>query len=189
MKKTLLTFIFIFSCLSYIKAQTIDSLYENKDEDLLLSRIESLDSMSSKQIISAVKNWSGTSFANSQEVLVSETDNQLVFNYISDAMYSKMLGMTTPMSWYVRLVVQVKDGKIRLLYYDDGNTFRPSFSNSVGSIPSMPARSQKLKMCFKENGEVPKPYRNGLINFKNQIRSNAQDLILSLANTVKNNEW
>ena len=59
----------------------IDSLYQDKTYYLIYNTLESIDSITQDQLITKIKNWGGTNFVNMSEVLVSETKEQLVFNY------------------------------------------------------------------------------------------------------------
>jgi hypothetical protein len=51
--------------------------------------------------------------------------------------------MKIPMiySWYIRMVVQFKDGKARAQFYDDGNTFKPGEYSRYGNVPATEART------------------------------------------------
>lgn len=82
MKKLL--FIFTLSFVVNANSQyLIDSLYINKGDLLINQRILVIDSVSREELINRIKNWGGVSFVNLKEVLVSETQDQLVFNYIT----------------------------------------------------------------------------------------------------------
>lgn len=143
----------------------IDSLYSDREQLLINQKVIVVDSVSSEELIKRIKNWGGVSFVNLKEVLVSETQDQLVFTYITSGFYVKSLGITTPLDWYVRMVVQVKDGRIRVQQFDDGNTFRPgSYSGSV-SVPSTQARLYNLDDYFVD-GVARKMYNEGFIRFK-----------------------
>ena len=102
-------------------------------------------SISQSDIKQRVKNWAGTTFRNMNEVLVSETESQLVFNYIESSKFKGALGMIFDYPEYTRIVIQMKDGKMKASFYDDGNVFRPG----QGTVPSTPSRSQYIKDNFK----------------------------------------
>ena len=55
-----------------------------------------------------------------------------VLNYIDKSFFIKYMGKI-PYSWYVRLVIQFKDGKIKCSYYDDGNELVP-ISQGIRSL-------------------------------------------------------
>lgn len=149
----------------------IDSFYQKKDDLIIISGVHSFDSISKNDLIKKVKHWGGTKFVNLKEVLVSETDDQLVFNYITNTFFiqNKVLGKVykQPISWYLRLVIQFKDNRIRCIFYDDGNVSMPPSQN----IPGRPARTIQFRDYFKEKDgimvETNKMFINGLLAIRN----------------------
>jgi hypothetical protein len=179
MKKTLFIFSFLTANFVFGQDETpllhIDSFYENRSEYLIHTvKISLGDSVGKAQLIERVKNWSGTKFVNPKEVLVNETNDQLVYNYIQSLVFNNGVSF----KWYVRLLVSVKDDKIRLQFYDDGNVFY-----TIGTI-SNPSRSSHLKNYFvKEDGIFPRKMNNSaLVNFKNEVKSTS----VGLENYIKN---
>lgn len=162
----------------------IDSLYDNKDELLIYSVVEEFDSLSQDVINTKVKNWAGTKFVNMKEVLVSETQEQLVFNYITESFFIRSLGMNTYKSWYIRMVVQIKDNKIKISLYDDGNAFWVgSYSGGV-SVPSTPARKYRFSDYFGKKGTCMKMYNGGLEDVRKSCINTAQSLIKSIKSST-----
>ena len=53
----------------------IDSLYENKDDYLIISKILEFEGLKKDDLKTKVKNWGSTRFVNLKEVLISETDD------------------------------------------------------------------------------------------------------------------
>jgi hypothetical protein len=123
MKKTILAFaILLFSNLTF--AQEIihrDSVVQDISQHLLKSKIIELDSITQKEIKERVKNWAGKTFVNMNEVLVSETESQLVFNYIEKYQVNAYGKTFIEGGEYTRLVIQIKDGKIKVSFFDSGN--------------------------------------------------------------------
>jgi hypothetical protein len=72
-----------------IESMHIDSFFENKTDYLIYSKVILLDSTNSEEIIKRVKNWGGINFVNLREVLVTETSDQLVLNYIDKSFFYK----------------------------------------------------------------------------------------------------
>ena len=68
----------------------IDSLYENKEENLIISRVLEFEGLKKDELKTKVKNWGSTKFVNLKEVLVSETDDQIVLNYIESSFFLTM---------------------------------------------------------------------------------------------------
>jgi hypothetical protein len=155
----------------------IDSFYENKSEYLIhTKKITFDDSIGKAQLIQRIKNWSGTDFVNPKEVLVNETNDQLVYNYIQIVDF----GYGSSSKYYIRLIISIKEDKVRLQFYDDANVFYTD-----GSI-TMTARTYYLKNFFtKGNGLYPrKMFNNGLINYKLKVISTG----VSLENYIKNSK-
>lgn len=166
----------------------INEFYVERDNYLIHSVVEEFDSLPSNEILIKVKNWSGVNFINMNEVLVSETSEQLVLNYITKS-------FSTDMSWYIRFVIQIKDNKIRLLYYDDGNVFRAGdYISSIGvTIPSVPARRYRFTKYFKKKGVSWKMYDNNLLGVKKECEITSMSLINSIINdnqlNITNDDW
>lgn len=190
MKKLIFLTIFlsakILFCQDEIPLLHVDSFYESKSEYLIHTRkVVFDDSIGKAQIIQRIKNWSGTKFVNPSEVLVNETQDQLVYNYIQTITFNSF-----SYKWYVRLIISVKDDKIRLQFYDDGNVF-----SSYGTVTN-PARSSHLKNYFtKEDGIYPRRmFNNGLIDFKEEIKLSGAGLENYIKNPgnqnkIKKDDW
>lgn len=188
--KKLLTVVFLFLTISKSFCQIpIDSFYVVKESFLIESRIEQFDSISSIEIIKRIKNWAGVNFVNSEAVTVSETVDQLVFNFISpNAIYHKGLGMKYTRDWYVRLVVQVKDNKARFLFYDDGNVFIPASYSGNLRIPATQARSYHVSSMYADKkGLFRKNSEEGAMSFKRYIREQMMSIINYIQNPFSTN--
>ena len=159
MKKLLVLTMVLVSFVSYGQDEIIRDVkkFEDATSGLYVSKVIEISNKTQKDLQTQFKNWASTSFVNLREVMVSETDNQIVLNYIiKTPNYLKTLGMKIPMDydWYIRLVAQFKDGKIRVQFYDDGNVFKPGEINKYGPPTSAtPARS----MFIKAFSNHPKP--------------------------------
>jgi len=164
----------------------IDSFYQNKSEFLILSKVINLkDSIGRINIINKIKNWSGTAFVNPKEVIVSETNDQLVFVYSSKSFFMKgLFGEHNAISWYIRLVMQIKDNRIRLQFFDDGNVYVPgSYYNNVRVAP-VQERTAKLSNYFQkeDNTRSRKMFDEGFYNFSLSINQTAKDIEVSILN-------
>ena len=164
---------------------TIDSFYKDKGAFIIISEVAQFDSLNKATLIKKVKNWASIQFINLKEILVSETDDQLVLNYIDNNFYVKNGKTKAYLAWYIRLIIQVKDGKIKCTYIDDGNTMVP------GSIPN--ARAYHFKDYFKEeDGKfiASKYYKEGIIAIYQSVIQSFDSLKKSLASdTVGDNNW
>lgn len=188
--------ILLFLCLLFVargnSQLNLSDFYEEPGSLLIYSEVHEFENISHDDINTRVKNWAGTNFVNMREVLVSETKDQMVFNYITSSFFIKILGMPNSYKWYVRLVVQTKENKVRLLFYDDGNAFWPGtytrIGNSFSSTPSVPARRYRLRDYFKKDGTSRKTHEEGLTNFKTHCVSSSKSVSanIKMPNQIEN---
>ena len=142
----------IFAILSagYCKSQelvTIDSVYEKSDELRLFSKVIEFDSNESAANLKLkFKKWAGIKFRNLNEVITSENDDQITLNYIDKFVWDIGMGMSMEAGNYYNMVAQFKQGKIRILIFDDGNVYVPS--NDQRRIP-VPAHTKHCSDYFK----------------------------------------
>jgi hypothetical protein len=144
-----------FSLLSQDVVPDLKS-YEDAGSKLYASKVIEVTGKSQKELINLFKNWASTSFASLKDVIVSETDNQIVIVYVDRIKTSiKVLLTTYPddMSFYTRLVSEFKDGKMRVSLYDDGNVARISQGASYAN-PAISGRNYFVLDMIK-NQEKP----------------------------------
>jgi hypothetical protein len=140
---------FAFMCISFItysQDEVIPQLkpYEDLESKLYTSKVIEISGKSQKELQNTFKNWAGTTFVNLREVMVSETDNQIVLVYIEKVPVSMKVLLSNfndVWSLYVRLVAEFKDGKMRVSIYDDGNVFKAGTYSQYGNVPATQARS------------------------------------------------
>lgn len=183
------TLLFFSGSISFAQENTklhIDSFYSNKSEHLIYSEIYEFDSLSQEDLNTKIKNWAGLHFVNMKEVLVSETKDQMVFCYLTEDFFMKTL-TTTYYSWYFRLSIQIKDNKIKVSIYDDGNAL---WSRS-DQYPT-PARKYKFSVNFNEDGTSMKMYTKGMLEVKKSCVKLSNDINNSIKIAkldTKNNDW
>lgn len=100
----------------------INDYYQDVANRVLYTKVIAADSLSQKEIIQLVKNWAAINFRNLRYTLVGETENQLVVRYIQEGFYTNALIKTSAL-WNILLIVQVKDGKLRYQFTDEGNAY------------------------------------------------------------------
>lgn len=164
--------------------------YEDSATRLFISKVIEISGKNQKDISNQFKNWASIAFANLREVMVSETENQIVLNYITEtSSYMKSLGMKIPfsMNWYVRIVAQFKDGKARIQFYDDGNAFKPGEYSRYGSVPAIPARSQYISYFTIKPASVKEMHKpvNVHYNLHYQWQNNVASLALACERGIK----
>ena len=133
----------------------IDSFYKEKSELLIYEEVVQVDSLKKEELIKKVKNWASTNFVSLKEVMVSETDDQIVLNYITNSYFQKTLGVKSTRGWYIRLVIQFKDYKFKMSYYDDGNTSTPGSQYA----PPVSSRVYYFKDYFKNDDGIKVAYK------------------------------
>ena len=188
MKTLILTLIISLTNLLSFGQIEIDSFYKNRSEYLIYEEVQTFETLSSIELQTKIKNWGSTAFNNLNEVLVGETSEQMVFNYVSQSLYRKSMGTTSRIGWYIRLVVQIKEGKIRMLFYDDGNVRTAGYVVGNTYVPGTPARTNNLDVYFNNEGVSRKKYTDGLENLKLSCQGMALDLILNIKSN-KTNGW
>lgn len=182
----------------------VDSFYSNQKELLIYSTIEKFDSLKQSELFDKVKNWSGKNFVDAREVLISETKEQLVFCYRDASslyvktdwvenyvFFKKKFTLEKNLDWYVRMVVNIKDGKIKVSMYDDGNCYLNwVFEGNV--IFNTPSRTLYLYKYFtKEGGFTSKEFSMGIVDFKKSCINTSKSLIeyIKSNNSKTNDNW
>jgi hypothetical protein len=194
MKKLLVLSMVLASFVSYGQEEEIVpdlKPYEDATSKLFVSKVIQMNGKTQKELSTQFKNWASTSFVNLREVMVSETDNQIVLNYITKTpTYMKMLGIKTPLvySWYVRLVAQFKDGKVKISFFDDGNVFIPAEVTRYATTPSTPARSMFISAVTTKPESVKKMHNsNFMYDCHYKWQNNITSTLIDCENGIKNN--
>lgn len=140
--KNIITILLLLFCIPVFAQVEVPEIkqYEDADSKLYASKVIEIESKTRKDLINLFKNWASKSFVNLKEVIVSETEDQIVIVYVDKIETSIKVLMTTypdDMSFYTRLVAEFKEGKMRVSLYDDGNVARStqgaSYENPVVS--------------------------------------------------------
>jgi len=166
--------------------------FEDISTYLYTSKVIELPNKTQKELNQQFKNWASTAFVNLKEVLISETESQIVLVYIVEPIaYTKMMGMKSfyPFKHYVRMVGQFKDGKCKISMFDDGNVFSYGSSYNGIKMPDTQART----IHFNDANTIEKPelkdlhkikhYRYGVIcDWEYQV----DNTLLSCENGLKN---
>lgn len=124
--------------------------YEDLSSKLYISKVIEFNGKSKKELQNTFKNWAATAFNNLREVMVSETENQIVLVYITEVpVVQKLVGIKVTDIWplYVRFVAEFKDDKIRVSLYDDGNSlyaYFPPRSVYISNYNSPPNSKKEL---------------------------------------------
>jgi phosphoribosyl-dephospho-CoA transferase len=94
--------------------------FEHLENHLYKTEIIEVNSINQTGLQKKFKKIASRLFVNLDKIIVNETENQIVLNYI---LTTKNLPIT---SWNVRIVSEFKDSRMRLQIYDLGNVYIPS---------------------------------------------------------------
>ncbi len=98
----------------------INEIYEDVSKGLVETFIIEIKDKNQKQLVKDFKNWYSKYFMSLKTTLQSETEDQLVFNYIYTSYFKQgLLQISSSHDYQLRLVVQFKDSKIRVQFIDD----------------------------------------------------------------------
>lgn len=112
--------IFILSNSLTSQNSSNEKTFEDLEQNLYKTLIIKVDSMNIAELKNKYKNVVSILFLNLEKIIVSETEDQIVMNYV---LTTKSKPST---SWNVRLITQFRDNRLRLRIYDFGNVFIPS---------------------------------------------------------------
>jgi hypothetical protein len=144
-------------------------IYQDSSTMTVFQQVIRTDSVGKSELKKRFKNWGGKTFVNFSEVLVSETEDQIVMVYIVDIPGRDGIG-----KWYVRMIANFKDDRVRISLLDDGNVYIPPSQYSPGAA----ARTYNLTIYFKRFGNID-PEKNtmmrksfsGVVSWYNKILS------------------
>lgn len=189
---TLLTFTFFIVQPLFLNGQDNDvpelKTWEDINSKLYLSKVIEFEGKSQKDLIVLYKNWASVAFVNLKEVLVGETESQIVIRYIlnTSANY-KIMGMkgTSGFDWYVRLIAQFKDGKVKVSFYDEGNVPTPSTSVNGIIVPGSPSGSYYVCQQINKPKDLLK-VNSSFYQYHLMWQNKVDDMIVSIETQLKN---
>lgn len=171
-------------------------IYQDSSTLTVFQQVIRTDSVGIAELKTRFKNWGAKSFVNLSQIMVSETDDQIVLVYIVNipwAVKSAVFGTVSGNSgWYVRLVANFKGDRVRITQTDDGNVAIPP----TASTPGLSARSRYLTSYFARTGKIdPNKSMNRqsyemAIKWRNEILSTLVSCGNALTQpTVKTDDW
>jgi hypothetical protein len=188
-----LLFAFIFTCNPLLlKGQDSNipelKTWEDINTKLYTSRVIEFEGKTQKDLIVLYKNWASIAFVNLKEVLVGETESQIVIRYIlnTSANY-KIMGMkgTSGFDWYVRLIAQFKDGKVKVSFFDEGNVPTPSTSINGIIVPGSPSGSYYVCQQLNKPKDMLK-VNSSFYQYHLMWQNKVDDMIASIETQLKN---
>lgn len=172
----------------------VETFYKDVSTLLVYEKIIEVDSTPINELMNRLDNWGGQNFADYEKVRTGKTANQITLNYISNAHVH---------SFYVNLIAEFKDNKVRLRFYDGGNCYRPPQILATLTIPALQARTRFLTAYFADKGKLLyktksdgtiKPIEAaGLLNYKQSIEATCKTIEEFLRNSgnskPKKDDW
>lgn len=135
----------------------LSQVYLDESTYLVSQKVIEFDSITAEELMIRFENWGGQNFRNYEKVRTSKTESQITLNYITST-------FNTALDFYINLVVEFKDNKIRVQIFDDGNVYKPgSYSGSVYTA-GISSRTYHLKSYFIDGTIIYKP-KPGMLNF------------------------
>jgi hypothetical protein len=165
-------------------------IYQDSSSLIAFQQVIHTDSVGVLELKKRFKNWGAKQFVNLSQVIVSETDDQMVLVYVVNVPWvvkSAAFGTySSKIGWYVRLVANFKDDRVRITQTDDGNTGGSGVS----------ARSQRITTWFDRTGKIDpsknvnRPAYEMVINWRNEILSTLVSCGEGLTQpTSANDDW
>lgn len=162
--------------------------WEDINSKLYVSKVMEFEGKSQKELSVLFKNWASISFVNLKEVLVGETESQIVIRYIlnTSANY-KIMGMkgTSGFDWYVRLIAQFKDSKVKVSFFDEGNVPTPSTSINGIIVPGSPSGSYYVCQQVNKPKDLNK-VNSSFYQYHLMWQNKVDDMVLAIETQLKN---
>lgn len=163
---------------------TLEKLYQDQSSHLLVQKVIETDSIGISSLKKKIKNWIGLTFRSAENVLVNETEDQLVLIYLSKSLKANTGISILTMPWYIRSTIELKPNKIRISIFDDMGSGTPEGTG-------IPSRTYYLSVFFKKDGEMKmrNTYKDGFLNFKLSLNSMVASLEKALKENQKSDDW
>lgn len=146
----------------------VDSLFQNKDKNLVISKAIAFEGKTKNDLKNKFKEAANKKFIKLKEITESETDDNMTLIFIEEipCYFNSPIGKTSSIKQeYTKLIASFKDNEIKIDLYDDGNVY---IAASMGSnlSPATPGRIIYIKRRLK-NGKLEIPTEKDLHKMKN----------------------
>jgi hypothetical protein len=162
--------------------------WEDINAKLYTSKVIEFEGKSQKDLIVLYKNWASIAFVNLKEVLVGETESQIVIRYVlsTNANY-KIMGMkgASVFDWYVRLIAQFKDGKVKVSFFDEGNVPTPPSSINGIIVPGSPSGSYYVCQQVNKPKDMLK-VNSSFYQYHLMWQNKVDDMVVAIETQLKN---
>ena len=179
MKKLVLVLALGLGLTSYSQKNVVNvnQVYDDVESLTVVDTVLNIDSVGFKELKNRFNNWGGINYNNYKNVKTSETDNQVVIDYISSSF--GVLKMN------VRLVAYFKDNKVRLKVTDMGNVYTYQASPAL----PIPAKKYNIKSYFYSNNQILYKIKPSMFNYKEKYATGSinyrNDIILTISSINK----
>ena len=174
MKKLLLVLGLGLTFISYSQKNVINvnQVYDDVKSLTVVDTVFNVDSVTFKELKNRFDNWGGTTYNNYKNVKTSETENQVVIDYITSSF--GVLKMN------VRLVAYFKDNKVRLKVTDMGNAY------TYQASPAIPiqAKTYNIKSYFYSNNQISYKVKPGMFNHKEKQATGSINYRREIVSTI-----
>jgi hypothetical protein len=153
----------------------ISQIYLDQGTNLVSQKVIEFDSISTTDLIIRFENWAGQNFRNYDKVRTSKTDSQITLNYITSS-FNPIL------DFYLIMVVEFKENKMRVQIFDDGNVYKPGSYSGSTYIAGISARSYHIYSYFTDGMIIYKP-KPGALNYHEKNATGSLNYKATIDNT------
>lgn len=134
----------------------VEKIYQDLSTYLVSQQVLEFDSVKASELMIRFENWAGQNFRNYEKVRTSKTESQITLNYITST-------FSTSLDFYLNMVVEFKDNKIRVQIYDDANVYKPGSYSGTTYIAGVAERAYHISSYFNNGMIIYKP-KPGMLN-------------------------
>jgi hypothetical protein len=134
----------------------LNQIYLDASTYLVSQRVLEFDSVNANELMIRFENWAGQNFRNYDKVRTSKTESQITLNYITSS-FSSVL------DFYLNMVVEFKDNKIRVQIFDDANVYKPGSYSGSTYIAGTASRTYHVASYFSD-GMIIYKTKPGMLN-------------------------
>lgn len=153
----------------------LSQIYFDESTFLVSQKVMEFDSISSDELMIRFENWAGQNFRNYDKVRTSKTESQITLNYITSTFNASL-------DFYLNMVVEFKNNKVRIQIFDDGNVYKPGSYSGSTYISGISARTYHIKSYFTD-GMIIYKTKPGMLNINEKNASGSLNYKMSVDKT------
>ncbi len=134
----------------------LSEIYLDETTYLVSQKVLEFDSINANELMVRFENWAGQNFRNYDKVRTSKTDSQITLTFITSS-------FSASLDFYLNMIVEFKDNKMRVQIYDDGNVYKPGSYSGNTYIKGIEGRIYHIKSSFTD-GMIIYKTRPGMLN-------------------------